>query len=345
MKTNRSTISDVARHAGVSIATVSRVLNSTGPVEHVTASRVRASVEALNYIPHPAARSLASNRTNTIGLLLPEISGAFFEPMLRGVETAASEAGYDLLIHTTRNPEAINAPRRPLAEHNTDGLLVFTGSLDAHELARLYTNGFPTVLLHQTPPPRIPLPVVTVENQSGAQAVVEHLITYHHCSKIAFLRGPDGHEDSSWREKGYRQALKTHGLPFDPALISRGGFNRQEARLAIETMLKDGIKVDAIFAGDDDASIGVLLGLRHAGVRVPDDIAVVGFDDQAFATTLIPPLTTVRAPTELVGNKAVHQLVHIMRGESIEPRLVLPTELVVRQSCGCQEEPRRYSLT
>ncbi|HBZ55364.1 MAG TPA: LacI family transcriptional regulator, partial [Syntrophobacteraceae bacterium] len=109
-----------------STATVSRVLNATGPVDEETASHVRASVEALNYVPHAAARTLASSRTNTIGLLLPEISGAFFQPMLRGVETAASEAGYDLLVHTTRNPETVNAPRRPLAEHNTDGLLVFT---------------------------------------------------------------------------------------------------------------------------------------------------------------------------------------------------------------------------
>lgn len=336
MKTPLPTIADVARHAGVSTATVSRVLNATGAVDKETASRVRASVEALDYVPHAAARTLASRRTNTLGFLLPEISGAFFHPMLRGVETAAGEAGYDLLLHATRTPARTGLRRRPLAEHNTDGLLVFTDSLDRRELARLYNNGFPTVLLHQTPPPEALLPVVTIENRSGAREIVSHLIEVHNRRRIVFLRGPEGHEDSEWREKGYREALETHNLPSDPALVRYGGFNRDEAGASIGQMLKEGIDFDAVFAGDDDASVGVLLGLRQAGRRVPEDVAVVGFDDQIFAGTLVPPLTTVHAPTEQVGKEAVHQLVRIIRGESVESRLVLPTLPVIRQSCGCR---------
>jgi LacI family transcriptional regulator len=336
MKKDRPTISDVARYAQVSTATVSRVLNAKGPVNEATAERVRSAIEALDYLPHAAARTLASRRTNTIGLLLPEISGAFFQSLLRGVETAASEAGYDLLVHTTRNPETVNAPRRPLAEHNTDGLLVFTDSLDARELTRLYTNGFPVILLHQTPPKGIHLPVVTIENQSGVREIVTHLIKAHNRQRIVFLQGPDGHEDSEWREKGYREALNDQGIPFDPALVGRGGFNRQEAKDALELLIQQAVEFDAIFAGDDDASVGVLLGLRQAGRKVPEEISVVGFDDQMFAETLVPPLTTVRAPTEQVGQVAVNQLVSIIQGKNVEPRLVLPTMPVLRESCGCK---------
>jgi LacI family transcriptional regulator len=172
MAPTRPTISHVAQQAGVSIATVSRVLNGTAPVDVLKSERVRSAIEALNYVPHSAARTLASHRTDTIGLLLPVISGAFFQPMLRGVEGGASEAGFDLLIHTTQTrPE--KTPHRPLREHNTDGLLVFTESLDEKELTRLHRIGFPVVLLHQAPPNSLDIPVVTIENQSGAQKIVE----------------------------------------------------------------------------------------------------------------------------------------------------------------------------
>jgi LacI family transcriptional regulator len=334
MPPSRITIADVAQRAGVSIATVSRVLNGTAAVDSETAERVRTAIARLNYVPHAAARTLASRRTDTIGLLLPEISGAFFQPLLRGVEAAVGEAGLNLLIHTTQSrPE--NANRRPLGEQNTDGLLVFTESLDAKELTRLHKVGFPVVLLHQASPNFLNIPVVTIENKSGAQKIVEHLIEVHNCRRIVFLQGPEGHEDSTLREKGYRLALKSGGIPFDPLLIVRGNFDRNAAREAVEKILADGVTFDSVFTGDDESAIGVLLALRQAGRRVPEDIAIVGFDDSLFANTLLPPLTTVRAPTEQVGKQAVRQLVRMIQGEEVEARLVLSTELTIRQSCGC----------
>jgi len=335
MPPNRPTIADVAQRAGVSIATVSRVVNGTATVDTETAERVRSAIIGLNYVPHAAARTLANRRTDTIGLLLPEISGAFFQPMLRGVEAGVSEAGFHLLIHTTQaHPE--NAPRRPLGEHNTDGLLVFTESLDAKELTRLYNIKFPVILLHQAPPDSLNIPVVTIENQTGAQKIVEHLIDTHKCRRIVFLQGPEGHEDSTWREKGYRLALDSFGIPFDPSLILRGDFDRNVARASVEKLLKDGVEFDAVFTGDDESAIGVLLALRQAGRRVPEEVAIVGFDDSLFANTLLPPLTTVHAPTEQVGIQAVRQLVRVIQGEEVESRMVLSTELTIRQSCGCK---------
>jgi DNA-binding LacI/PurR family transcriptional regulator len=139
-----------------------------------------------------------------------------------------------------------------------------------------------------------------------------------------------------WREKGYRAALKKHALPFDPSLVARGGFNPDEAREAVTQMLKDGLAFDAIFTGDDDAATGVLAALHSAGKRVPQDVAVVGFDDAPFSRHLTPSLTTVRAPTEQVGRTAVRQLLKIIQMEQAEPLILLPTELVIRSSCGCQ---------
>ncbi len=334
MHPSRLTIADVASKAGVSIATVSRVLNGTAPVDKSTAERVRTAIAALNYVPHAAARTLASHRTDTIGLLLPEISGAFFQPLLRGVEAGASEAGYDLLIHATQS-QPKNVPHRPLGEHNTDGLLVFTESLDEKELSRLHGIGFPVVLLHQAPPDSLEIPVVTIENKSGAQNIVEHLIKIHGCRRIVFLQGPSGHEDSTWRERGYRKALNAHRIRFDPMLIRRGNFDRNQAYSSIGQLIADRVGFDAVFSGDDESAVGVLLALREAGRKVPEEVAVAGFDDSVFAGTLSPPLTTVRAPTELVGRQSVRQLVRIIQGKEVEPRMVLPTELTIRQSCGC----------
>ena len=228
-KNQSSTIADVARLAGVSIATVSRVINGNTPVVASTAERVQAAIKELNFVPRTAARVLASRRTNTIGLLLPEIGGWFFPSILRGIESAARQAGFDLLIHTVDVDYPLKTSRRALGMHNTDGLIVFTNSVGDEELSYLEQSGFPIVLLHQTPPENLNIPVITIENKDGAQKLVDHLIEVHGCRRIAFLRGPEGHEDSKWRERGYRESLEAHGIPFDETLIATGGFDESEA--------------------------------------------------------------------------------------------------------------------
>ncbi len=330
------TISDVARQAGVSIATVSRVLNSSALVTSDTAERVQAVIRQLSFVPHATARGLASRKTRTLGLVLPVIGREYFSPLLRGIEMEARQAGYHLLIEIMETPDATRPYLRGLGEHNTDGLVVFTDSVEERELLRLHKNNFPMVLLHQTPPDGIDIPVISIENKLSAEKIVEHLIEIHNCHRIAFLRGEEGHEDSMWREKGYRAALKKHNLPFDSSLVARGGFNPDEAKESVARMLKEGLDFDAIFTGDDDAATGVLAALYGAGKRVPQDVAVVGFDDAPFSRHLTPSLTTVRAPTEEVGRTAVRQLLKIIQAEKPEPLILLPTELVIRSSCGCQ---------
>ena len=333
-----STITEVAKRAGVSIATVSRVINGNTPVVPSTAERVHMAIKELNFVPRTAARVLASRRTNTIGLLLPEIGGWFFPSILRGIESAARKAGYDLLIHTVDVDYPLKTSRRALGMHNTDGLIVFTNSVKDEELSYLHENNFPIVLLHQTPPENLNIPVITVENKNGAQKLVDHLIEIHGCGRIAFLQGTEGHEDSEWRERGYRESLESHGIAFDETLVATGGFDELEAAAAVSQWLLDGLEFDAIFAGDDDAALGVFTALQHAGRIIPDEVAVVGFDDVPLARYMSPPLTTVRAPTEQTGMDAVKQLVHLIRGEPAESITLLPTELIIRNSCGCKSK-------
>jgi len=330
------TIKDVADRAGVSISTVSRVLNQSAPVSEDKATEVWSAVEALNFRPRAAARILASRKTNTIGLLLPIISGEFFASMFRGIERGVLQEDYDLLIHSTFLEARPQHPfKRILGEHNTDGLIVFSDSLDDNELIRLNNLGFPVVLLHRSSPVGLEIPSITVENKNGTRAITEHLITTHNRRRIVFLRGPEAHEDTHWREIGYRQALEKHNIPLDPCLVGSGNFNDRDAQDTVASMLMDKVEFDAVFAGDDEAASGVLRALRWAGVRVPEDVSVVGFDDSNLALHLVPQLTTVDAHVEEAGYTAARQLVRLIKTGEADPITLLPTELVIRHSCGC----------
>jgi LacI family transcriptional regulator, galactose operon repressor len=332
---SRITIDEVATRAGVSISTVSRVLNQSVSVTEDATARVLAAVADLGYVPQTAARHLAQGRTSTLGLLLPDIGTDFFSPLLRSINAAAAESGYDLLIAIHRGGEAQHQPRQPLGKHNTDGLLVFDNSHSEAELRHFHQLGFPAVLLYRSAPEGSPFPSITIENKSGACQVVDHLIEAHGRQRIAFLRGPAGNEDSIWRERGYRESLAAHGIPFDPTLVGDGEFYEAPARATVERWLTEGLQFDAIFAGDDGSAVGALTALGQAGRRVPEDVALAGFDDDPMVCYLNPPLTTVRAPTERVGREAVQQLVRLIQTGKARPMTLLPTELVLRRSCGC----------
>jgi len=158
----------------------------------------------------------------------------------------------------------------------------------------------------------------------------------HGRRRIVFLRGPEGYEDSLLREVGYRRALEAHGIPFDPRLISRGEFVEKSAYQAMRQLITGDTVFDAVFSGDDDSASGVLRACREAGVNIPDAVSLVGFDDLPYAQHIAPPLTTVHSPIEQVGLEAVQVLIRLICGETVEPKIILPTHLVIRQSCGCE---------
>jgi len=330
------TIRDVARQAGVSVATVSRYINQNTPVSPEVAKRLDKVLTELRYVPHTAARHLASRKIWVVGLLVNRLHNEFFVPLLNGVEAVVREKEYNLII-ATYHADSREQKNPPIGPHNTDGLLVFSDGLFDEDLANLHARGFPMVLLYRTPPPPLTIPSITVENTEVTRQLVEHLIQVHGRKRIMFLRGPEHQEDSAKRELGYKSALQAHGIPLDENLILDGGFERNIAYQVIDCFLGNDKRVafDAVFTGDDDAAIGVLNALQDHGVRVPEDVAVIGFDDLGFASLLNPPLTTVRAPTELVGRTATEQLFNILENQPTDEAITLPTEIIFRRSCGC----------
>lgn len=335
-KSTSFTIRDVAREADVSVATVSRYINHTGLVSVETGERLEKVMMEFQFIPHSGARQLATRKTRLIGLLLTNIHNDFFMPMLNGVESAVRENGYNLIVATyLANPDSEDN-RPPIGPHNTDGMIIFANSLLDKQLKQLYKNNFPVILVHRTSLDGLPIPYVTVENKASTMRLIDHLIEVHGKHRILFMHGPAHQEDSYFRELGYKAALETHNLGFDKQLILNGGFEQDIAYQSMKQFLAGAHpEFDAVFAGNDDAAYGSIAALKEAGFRVPEDIAVVGFDDQKLSAILTPTLTTIRSPTYDVGHTAGEHIFAILRGASVDRETLLPTDLIIRRSCGC----------
>ncbi len=335
IKSDSVTIREVAQKAGVSVATVSRYINRNAPISKDVAERLKLVMTELRYVPHAAARQLASQKTRVVGLLLNTLHNDFFVPLLNGIEAVVRKHEYNLVI-ATYLIDSRNMPP-PIGPHNTDGMLVFSDGLSDDDLISLNARKFPMVLVHRTAPDSLKIPSVTVENKKISFEIIDHLIKIHGRKRIMLLRGPINQEDSYWRETGYRSALEANGIPFDEKLVLNGDFERNTAYKVLNEFIaaEKQVSFDAIFTGDDDAAIGVLTALRENDYRVPEDVSVVGFDDLGFSAFLTPPLTTVSAPTETVGRIAAERLFSLFDKQFQEEDILLPTELIIRRSCGC----------
>jgi LacI family transcriptional regulator len=336
-KSQSVTIRDVAKEAGVSVATVSRYLNQNGPISEEVSQRLKKVMGKMRYVPHAAARQLASQKTHVVGLLLSTLHNDFFVPLLNGIEAVIRKNNYNLLIATYHATSRHLPP--PIGPHNTDGLLVFSDGLSDDDLIALNERKFPMVLVHRTPPAEVKIPSVTVENKRVTFELIEHLIKAHGRTRILFMRGPAQQEDSYWREMGYKAALMANGIEFDESLILCGDFERDVSYHALLNFLNNesSPSFDAVFCGDDDAAIGVLRALHEKKIRVPEEVSVVGFDNLGFSPFLTPSLTTVGAPTEDVGRIAAEKLFSIFEQQFPEELTLLPTELIFRHSCGCNQ--------
>jgi LacI family transcriptional regulator len=335
-KSTSFTIRDVAREAKVSVATVSRYINHTGSVSVETGERLEKLMMEFQFVPHSGARQLATHKTRLIGLLLTNMHNDFFMPMLNGVETAVRENGYNLIVATYQANPNHDDSRPPIGPHNTDGMLVFANSLLDKQLKQLYKNNFPMVLVHRTPPDGLPIPYVTVENKTSTILLIDHLIDVHGKQRIIFMRGTAHQEDSHFRELGYKAALENHHLAFDKRLILNGGFEQEIAFRSMKQFLAGAHpEFDAVFAGNDEAAYGSIAALKEAGFRVPEDIAVVGFDDQKLSAIISPSLTTVCSPTYDTGLTAGKHIFAILQGAPVDRDTLLPTNLIIRRSCGC----------
>jgi LacI family transcriptional regulator len=334
----RPTIYTVAQRAGVSISTVSRVLNDYPLVKAETRAKVLQAVEALGYQPNASARSLAANTTGTIAVVFPKLSGPFFSALIHGAEIAASESGYHLLIYGASGA-ALGADNRTLGILTTkvDGLVLASSGVSRCYIRDLQRQNLPVVVLGEGPS-GAPVDSIQPDNLRGAAKIVTHLIE-HGYRRIALIKGPAARTHASDREQGYRKALGDHGLPCYAELVIAGAFDENSGYTAMQRLLQQDPVPDAVFAANDQMAIGALAAIHESGLRVPEDIALVGFDDIETARYTHPPLTTVHQDLLGQGRLAVNMLLGRINGaQSAVETKVLPAELVVRRSCGCAPE-------
>lgn len=340
----RVTIREVAREAGVSVATVSRVLNGSGPASAETVRRIREVAARLRYTPNEAARSLIRSRTQTIGVLLPDLHGAFFSEVIRGVDQRARQAGFHLLVSSFHDdPREMEAALQAM-RGRVDGLVVMAPDVATRALLDELSGDLIAVLLN---PPTTDgtCSAVRVDNVGGARTMVRHLVGLGR-QRIAMITGDERNHDAHERRRGYRAALRAAGLPVSAELEARGDFTEPSGYAAAQVLLRLSRRPDAIFAANDAMAVGALSALRDAGVRVPEDVALVGFDDIPIAQYLTPPLTSVHVDMDALGRRATELVLAAIGAQSDKSRRVrprdemLPTTLVVRSSCGAGEGRR-----
>ncbi|HET7225740.1 MAG TPA: LacI family DNA-binding transcriptional regulator [Candidatus Eisenbacteria bacterium] len=321
----------MAREAGVSIATISRVFNQSARVSEETRHRVRDTAARLGYWPNGAARSLITRRTHALGALLPELHGEFFSEVIRGMDLAARRHGFHLIVSSSHADAAELLAALRSMRGRVDGLIAMTPDPGTPAAMDAFAPGLPMVLLNPGSPVRH-ADTLAIANVEGARAMVRHLARLGH-RRIAFVCGPAHNIDAAQRLRGYRQALRAAGL--EPR-ETPGAFTEASGYEAAKELLRAAPRPDAIFAANDAMATGVLGALREAGVRVPDDVAVAGFDDIVSAAWLDPPLTTVRVEPSRLGDLAVERLLEAIAAPADLRRRheVVATTLVVRRSCG-----------
>jgi LacI family transcriptional regulator len=345
-----STLYDVARAAGVSTATVSRVVHGQDRVRLTTRQRVLDAIEALGYVPDGAAQSLAQRRKEVIGLVAVESRGPetdverqaflFIEEVLRGVERPLGDLGWSVLISFLRGSGLASAYQRmQKISAKVDGMIIAEGIADPEQLALLAAR-VPLMLIAAYPE-GVNADVIGVDNRSGTTAAVAHMIEQHGRTRLCYIAGPPEAPDARERRSAFEEAMAAHPGAV-VAGIFEGRFAAISGQLAVREILSGPRRElpDAIICGNDQTAIGAMRELQAAGIRVPADVGVVGFDDMHLSALLAPPLTTVRQPMRLLGERACTRLLERIADPSLPPRSErLPAELIIRESCGCPPIP------
>ena len=325
------TIYDVARRAGVSASTVSRALANTHPVASRTRHRIEAAVQELGYRSNHVARSLAISSTESIAILLPDLTLAFFPELVRHIQLAAEGRGYSLILCNTLNDAGRELAYLDfLRGKRVDGVLVVGLGVHVDALAQVVRD-LPVVCLD--PDVNLPgAPMVQIDNRGGARLATQHLIDLGH-RRIAHIAGTPTRTVSRERLQGYRQALRRAGIAVDPGLVAPGDFTEEGGRMATSLLLEEDSPPTAIFAGNDQTAIGAIAALHERGLAVPGQVSVVGFDDVHVSAHIQPPLTTIREPVAEIANAAIDLLLERIRGGAdLHGKLRLPGELVIRRS-------------
>jgi LacI family transcriptional regulator len=350
------TLYDVAREAGVSTATVSRVIHGQDRVRASTRQRVLEVIEARGYVPDAAAQSMARQRKEVIGLVVRENRSPdteieqegllFIEEVMRGIESTLSQIEWSLLVSVLRDTDADSACRQMLKlSGKVDGMLIAEGIVSSSQLEVLAAR-VPVTLVAGSPlEPHAD--VVTVDNRGGTKALVSHLVHHHGMTSLFYIAGPSDAPDARERRSAFTEALAEHHGAACAGVLD-GRFAAISGQLAVQQMLSAsrGELPDAVICGNDQMAIGAIRQLQTLGIAVPADVAVVGFDGMPLGAMLAPALTTVRQPMRLLGQRACLRLLHRI-GDPALPRHAeqLLTDLVIRESCGCSERLPRPAST
>jgi LacI family transcriptional regulator len=326
----------IAALAKVSRSTVSRVINNDPDVSERTRARVNQVIEQVNYQPNRIARSLAGGRTGVVGLMVPmRISTLFTDPffsiIIQGVCSACNRMNRNVMLWLGE-PEYERRTVRPfLQNHILDGVIIASMLIDDPVLGALIEGDMPFILIGRYPG-NSDVSYVDVDNQNAAFEVVSHLArSGRRC--IGTITGPQNMIAGYDRLEGYKTAMRACGLPFDPAMVANSDFTEQGGYFAMQQLLPH--RPDAVFVASDTMAIGALRAAKDAGIRIPEDLAIVGFDDMPFAANTNPPLTTIRQPIQRSGEIAAQTLIDMIdHPNAVHHHIILPTELVIRSSCG-----------
>jgi LacI family transcriptional regulator len=330
-----TTITDVAKRAGVSPITVSRVINGARNVNLATRHKVEQAVQELKYVPNVAARSLRSKRTCSLALIVPDVTNVFWTTVARGVEDAAQSSGYSVLLcNTDETPAKQERYLDVVLGQQVDGVIIAPYDGEAHNLSKLRDRHLPTVVIDR----HIKgwdVDSVCSDSVAGARALVQHLIELGH-TRIAVITGPENTSTAHDRVTGYRLALAKAGIPIDPRLIRFGEFRSPSGEQLTYQLLDEGLHPTAIFAANNAIALGVITALEKRAQKIPQDMALVCFDDLPEASRLFPFLTVVAQPVYEMGLNAAQLLLSRLGADSnLQPRhVVLPTRLILRYSCG-----------
>lgn len=325
------TIRQVAKAAGVSVATASRALNGLASVTPATRSRIETAAAELDYIPHSGARSLTRRQTDTVGVILPDLFGEFFSEIIRGIDKVVHGAGKHLLLGNMHGSAQETLLAIRAMRGRVDGLLVMPPDASADSLQGTDRLGIPTVLLNAGPGEG-GAPFVTVDNRAGARLVTEHLIE-RGARRIAHIAGPASNRDAAERQRGFREVLRERLGDENPAILP-GDFREAAGRRAARLMLDQAMPYDAVFAGNDVMAVELMAELSDAGVVVGRDILVAGFDDIPLARYISPQLTTAHSDITRLGSIGARMLLRLLEGDDLGNAggLVIAPTLAIRGS-------------
>jgi LacI family transcriptional regulator len=332
------TIREVASRAGVSIATVSRVFNNSDPVDEGTRERVKKAATELRYVPNVLGRSLSMRRTDSIGLLLPDLFGEFFSEVIRGCDQTAQKNHYQLLVSSSHNNRKQIETALRMMRGRVDALVIMSPHIDAETLNENLPRTLPVLLLDC----RVEsngFDSLNIDNEAGAAAMTKHLIGHGH-RRIAIIKGTDGNVDAAERWRGYCAAMQAGGLPPDDRLQVAGDFTEASGYDAARALLAVSPRPTAIFACNDSMAIGALSALRDEEIQIPEQMALAGFDDVPVGSYLSPGLSSVHVGINNLGIKAIETVLHAVRNKNAhhKQQILLSTSLTLRESCGCSVE-------